>query len=361
MSLFLDKKIVTNSSNAKAQFNQIVANRKMFENREDALVAEAVRAGMVANSGRLPQDTYREFDRTIKRVMTGDEGSSVVNLLPSTSIPVGKIVAEYGQASDSGSAQASISGRKAHLLDNAAYEYDGSLVLIHDDSFGRQWREVEAMRSEGFDGLQDDQSNCVRSVQRSINDHVFNGVADVSYKGTSAYGMKNSPNTQALDLDASGLNVDLTSTSATYADFEKAIVGALTVLQGAANNVEMDITFAFSSEIWFNALRTGTTDTNFTTILEACRRIPGVANIVKTNGTQLSGNEFLAWANSDQYIQIKTGMAVNTQPVVRQMFNDAYNYVTWGATGLLIKADTAGRSGVLYARAINQKGVIHEG
>ena len=45
-------------------------------------------------------------------------------------------------------------------------------------------------------------------------------------------------------------------------------------------------------------------------------------------------------------------MAVNTQPVVRQMYNDPYNYVTWGAAGLLIKADTAGRSGVQYARAI---------
>ena len=352
MSLFLDKKIVTNSSNAKAQFNQIVANRRMFENREDAIVAEAVRSGIIANSGRLPQDTYREFDRTIKRVMAGDEGSSVVNMLPTTSIPIGKIVAEYGQATDSGSAQASISGRQAHKLDRAAYEYDNALVLIHDDAFGRQWREVEAMRSEGFDGLQDDQSNCVRAVQRSINNHVFNGVADQSYKGAQAYGMKNSPNTQALDLDASGVNVDLTSSTATYADFEKAIVAALQTLQGAANNVEMDITFAFSAEIWFNALRTGTTDTNFTTILEACRRIPGVANIVKTNGSQLSGNEFLAWANSDQYIQIKTGMAVNTQPVVRQMYNDAYNYVTWGAAGLLIKADTAGRSGVLYAREI---------
>lgn len=358
MSLYLDKQIIANSGNAKAQYNQIVNMRKLHANREQSLITEAVNAGLMANSflaanaGRVPQDTYRDFDRTIKRVMAGDEGSAVISLLPTRSLPVGKIVAEYAQASDSGIAQATISGRQAHKLDRAAYEYDDALVLVHDAAFGRQWREVEAMRSEDFDALQDDQANTVRAVRRSIYNHAFNGVADVDYKGAQAYGMKNSPNTQSLQLGAAGVNVDLTSSSATFADFEKAIVAALTALQGSANNVEMDITFAFSADIWFNALRTGTTDTNFTTILEACRRIPGVANIVKTNGTQLSGNEFLAWANSDEYIQLQVGMAVNTQPVVRNMFNDPYNYVTWGAAGLLIKADTEGRSGVLYARVI---------
>lgn len=350
MSLYLDQKIVANSGNAKAHYDQIVQTRKMFANQEEEFGAKF---GMQYNAAaRLPQDAYRDFDRTIKRVMAGDEGSAVVSLLPTRSLPIGKIVAEYAQASDSGAAQASISGRQAHKLDRAAYSYDDALVLVHDAAFGRQWREVESMRSEDFDALQDDQSNTVRAVRRSINDHVFDGVANVDYKGATAYGIKNSSNTQSLDLDASGVNVDLTSNTATYSDFEKAIVAALQVLQGSANNVEMDITFAFSPEIWFNALRTGTTDTNFTTILEALRNIPGVANIVKTNGTQLSGNEFLAWANSDQYIQLQVGMAVNTQPVVRTMFNDPFNFVTWGAAGLLIKADSAGRSGVLYARPI---------
>ncbi len=359
MSLYLDKQIIANSGNARSQYEQITNMRKLHANREESLIGEAVKAGLMtnsflaANAGRVPADTYRDFDRTIKRVMAGDEGSAVVSLLPTRSLPVGKIVAEYARASDSGIAQATISGRQAHKLDRAAYDYDGGLVLVHDAAFGRQWREVEAMRSEDFDGLQDDQSNTVRAVRRSINDHVFNGVADVEYKGTMAYGIKNSPNTQALDLGTSGVNVDLSSNTAAYSDFEKAIVSALQSLQGSANNVEEDITFAFSADIWFNALRTGTTDTNFTTILEACRRIPGVANIVKTNGTQLSGNEFLAWANSEQYIQLQVGMAVNTQPVVRNMFNDPYNFVTWGAAGLLVKADAAGRSGVMYASELS--------
>ena len=351
MPLYLDKTIVANSGNAKAQHQQIVNMRRMFELREESFAREF---GMQYNAAaRLPQDAFRDFDRTIKRVMAGDEGSNVVNLLPTRTLPVGKIVAEYAQASDSGAAQATISGRQAHKLDRAAYSYDNALVLIHDDAFGRQWREVEAMRSEDFDALQDDQANSTRAVIRSINDHVFNGVSNVEYKGSEAYGMKNSPNTQALNLGAAGVNVDLTSSTATYADFEKAFVSALQVLQGKVNNVMGDITFAVSSEIWFNALRRTTNDGQFLTFLEALRRIPGVADIVRTNGTQLTGNEFLFWRNSEEYIQIQSGMAVNTQPVVRNMFNDPFNFVTWGAAGLLIKADTAGRSGVGYAREIS--------
>lgn len=351
MALYLDKKIVANSGNAAAQHAEITANRKAFELQE-AMFGD--RFGVRYNAAaRLPQDAFRDFDRTIKRVMAGDEGSSIVNMLPVRSLPVGKIVAEYGRASDSGRGQATISGRAAHKLDRAAYDYDGALVLIHDDAFGRMWREVEAMRSEDFDALQDDQANSVRAVQRSINDHIFNGVAGLEYKGAEAYGIKTSDNVQSLNLGAAGINVDLTSPSATYADFESAIIAALSALQGAANNVEMDITFGFSSQIWFNALRRGTTDTNFETILAALRRIPGVADIVRTNGSQLIGNEFIAWANSDQYIQIQSGMAVNTQPVVRNQYNDDFNFVTWGAVGLLIKADAVGRSGVLYARSIS--------
>jgi len=349
MSLFLDKKIVARIGNADRHFQEIVNNRRIFKMSEDAY---GEKYGAQYNAAaRMPQDAYRDFDRTIKRVMAGDEGGNIVSLLPTRSLPIGKIVTEYAKASDSGQAQATISGRQAHKLDKAAYDYEGALVLIHDDGFGRSWREVEAMRTEDFDALQDDQANSVRAVRRSIYNHVFEGVPDVEYKGATAYGIKNAPATQALDLGASGVNVDLTSSTATYADFESAIIATLTALQGSANNVEMDITFGFSPEIWFNALRTGTTDTNFANTLEALRRIPGVANIVKTNGTQLSGNEFLAWANSDQYVQIQVGMAVNTQPVVRQMFNEPFNFVTWGAAGLLVKRDSVGRSGVIYASA----------
>ena len=75
MSLYLDKQIIANSGNAKAQYNQIVNMRKLHGNREANLIGEAASAGLMgnsflaANAGRVPQDTYRDFDRTIKRVI----------------------------------------------------------------------------------------------------------------------------------------------------------------------------------------------------------------------------------------------------------------------------------------------------
>lgn len=351
MPLYIDKKIVANSANAKAQHQAMVNTRAHWKRVEEAFAATA--GPQYNNAARLPQDTFREFDRTIKRVMVGDEGQNIVSMLPQRSLPVGKIVAEYARASDSGKGKASISGRGAHMLDKASYDYDGALVLIHDDAFGRPWREVEAMRSEDFDALQDDQANSTRAVSRSIADHVMLGVPDQEFKGKTAPGMKNSPNTQALNLGVGGINKDLTDPTATYDDFEAVVIAILTALQGKTNNVMSDIQFGVSSQIWFNALRRESGNYDAGTIMERLQRIPGVAGFVRTSGDQLDGNEILAWANAEQYIQIQSGMAVNTQPVIRTQFNDDFNFVTWGAAGLLIKADKVGRSGILYARNIS--------
>lgn len=172
------------------------------------------------------------------------------------------------------------------------------------------------------------------------------------YKGQESFGIKNSPNTQALDLGVGGLNVDLTASTTTYADIEQVFINALQVLQGAANNVEMDITFMVSSDIWFNLLRRGTNENGWQTFIESLRNVPGVANIIKTNGTNaLNGNEFIAMAASGQYIQPVVGMGMTTTPMQRLTPYADWNSLVWTAAGLQIKADSAGRSGVLYASA----------
>lgn len=357
MAFYFDKQIIANSKQAKSQFGEVTQRRQGFVNQENA--HGAIHGQAFNAAARIPQDVYRDFDNITKRLMTGDEGGVILNdLLPlARSVHIGKIVSEYRRVSDSGRGQSSITGQLSKPMDHAVYDYDGTLVLIHDDSFGRTWREVEAMRSEDFDALMDDQENAVRAVRRQMVANFMTGSLDeegnaLNFKGTTSYGIKNSPNTQPLDLGAGGLNTDLTSASITYADFEKVFVNALSVLQGSANNVETDITFYVSSEIWFNMLRKGTNDSSFSTILEALRNVPGVADIKRTNGANaLTGNEFIAVALSSQYIQPVVGMGVSTTPILRTTPYDDLNYVTWGAAGLLVKADAAGRSGVLYASA----------
>lgn len=350
MALYFDKQIVTNSRNARGQWDEVIRRRKAFHANENHF--GAIHGPEVNAAARIPQDVFRDFDNQTKQLMTGDEGGTILELLLplARSVPIGKIVSEYRQVSDATQAQSSISGQHRKPMDKVTYKYDGCLVLIHDAAFGREWRELEAMRSEDFDGLIDDQAAAVRAVRRQLVDNFLNGAPGVEYKGTRAFGIKNSPNTQTLDLGAGGLNIDLTDPTTTYAEVESVFIAALTALQGSANNVEMDITFAVSSQIWFNLLRRGSNDMAFRTFLEQLRTIPGVANIVKTNGQNaLSGNEFIALAASSQYIQPVVGMGVTTTPMQRLTPYADWNSLVWSAAGIQIKADAQGRSGVLYA------------
>lgn len=117
------------------------------------------------------------------------------------------------------------------------------------------------------------------------------------------------------------------------------------------NNVGEDITFYVSREIMSNFQRFySTSDVGFGTILDALKQIAGVADIKED--AQLSGNEVVGLVLDARFIRPLVGMAVTTVPVVRQQPFDAYNFITWANVGLEIKADHAGRSGVMYAREI---------
>lgn len=349
--LYFDEKVVANSRGAKSQWDEVVQRRRGFELNERAI---ATAHGLQCNEARIPQDVYRDMDAQTKQLMTGDEGGVLLDdLLPlAKSVNIGKIVAEYRQVSDAAAAKSSISGQHAKIMDKVTYDYDGALVLIHDSAVGREWRELEGMRSEGFDALVDDQAAAVRAVRRQLVDNFMNGSPGVLYKGQASYGIKNSPNTQPLDLGVGGLNVDMTASATTFAQMETVLIAGLKVLQGSANNVETDVTVYVSADIWFNMLRRTTNDGAFETFLTALRRIPGIRDIKKTNGANaLTGNEFLMIALSSEFVQPVVGMGVTTTPITRLTPYADYNLLVWSAAGLQIKADSAGRSGVLYASA----------
>lgn len=347
MAFFLDKQILAaNGAPARKQYGEITARRRFANNNEAHL---ASMQGLDVNVGRIPQDVYRDFDAQTKSLMTGDEGGVLLDdLLPlARSVDIGKITSEYRRVSDGTIARSSISGQHAKPVDHVSYDYDGTLVLIHDSAFGREWREMEAMRSEGFSPIVDDQAAATRAVRRKVIDNFINGDSNAVFKGISSFGIKNSPGTVPLNLGAGGLNVDLTSAATTYAQRASVFIAAITLLQGRANNVEGDIMFYVSPEIWFNQLTTGTNDTRFQTFLEGLQRIPGVAGIKKTN--VLTGNQFFAIRMDRQYIQPVVGMAMTTTPMMRTTPFSDYHWLTWMAAGIQVKRDFAGRSGVLYA------------
>lgn len=350
--LYFDKDFATNTRSGeahKAQKRHVTRQREHFAaHNAQFLGAHGLFAGNAA--AIIPQDVYREFESQTKELMRAPNLTLLNDLLPiAKGLPVGKVEHVYRQASDSGVVVTDLEGSTPVEIDKADYDYDSSIKVVHKTGFGRSWMEIEGQRSEGFDGLIDDQANSVRLMQETIAGHIYNGVP-VTFKGINAYGIKTSTKVQSVDLDASGLNIDFTSASATPDAIRTAWIALVDALR-ITNNVGQDITFYVSREIMSNFQRYySTSDVGFGTIYRALLELVGVAAIKED--ASLSGNEVVGLVLSPQVIRPLVGMAVTTVPLVRSNPFDNYNFITWSNVGLEIKVDYDNRTGVLYARAI---------
>lgn len=350
MPFYVDRQGLTASTGLQAQHAFIVNSRRANFAHETAIAAAA---GLVANEARIPAEVWRDFDNQTKALMISDEGGVLMqDLSPlSRNVSIGKIVSEYRRYSESElEVRSSIDGQHRKPVNNTGFDFDGSLVLVHSTQVGRAWRELEGMRSEGYDALTDDQANAVRFVRRRMVDDFVNGTPQVTYKGYGSLGIKANPNTLALELGAGGLAVDLTSPTLTFEQAWGVFLTALTQMQGQGNNAVGNVTFYLSDAIWFNLMRIANPATSATeTILTALQRMQGVAGFKRTDA--VAGNEFLAIILSVEYIRPIVGMPVTTTPIARVTPMDDWHVLVWSASGLQVRADGQGRSGVLYASA----------
>jgi hypothetical protein len=352
MSLVFSKEMAGNAQNQRAlqsQYDHVQSRRSAF-NAMQANFANMVGNADVANAAaRIPQDVYREMEQQTKGIMRADNQVLISDLMPlSKSLNIGKVLNEYRRSSDAGLVNTSLSGQIPANLDKVQYDYDGAIVVIHSTAYGREWRELEGQRSEGFDGLLDDNEAHVRAVRDTVVDHVYDG-KDTTFKGVSAYGIKNSSNTELVDLGAGGLNVDFTAAGTSATDMRAGLLQILYTLR-TDNNITQSITVYISREIEENWQRIydsagGMADK---TILQTLSELAGVAAI-KTDA-HLSDNEMVMGVLDRQYIQLLSGMAMSTVPMIRQNPFDNYNFLVWTAVGLQIKTDFGGRTGWLYAR-----------
>lgn len=351
--MYFSKELYANAAssqrNAAKQWQEVQARRRYFNNAERQL---AQMQGMAVNAAAvIPQDVYREFDMVTKRVMRNDEGDTILNdLLPlARAINIGKIEYQFRRASDSGNAKTTISGQTVVTMDKAAYSYDKAIIPIHQDGFGREWRELEGQRSEGFDALVDDQENSVRAVRRQMVDYILDGNSSVVFNGTSWTGIRNDSRVASVDLGAGGLNIDFTSSATTAEAFRNGFKSMRDTLR-ITNNATGPVTFYVSREIMSNAERYySDNDAGFRTILESIRALEGVADVKET--AKLTGNQVIGMVLSSEFIRPLVGMSVATIPVNRQNPFDAHNFITWGAMGIQIVTDYDNRTGVLYAAA----------
>lgn len=347
---YFDKELIANAEGhvqraANAQQREVAARRRYFNELEKQHAAMTGNAAAV-----IPQDVYREFDSITKRIMRNDEGDVLLNdLLPlARSINIGKIEYQFRRSSDSGNAKTTLSGQTPVLMDKAQYSYDKAIIPVHQDGFGREWRELEGQRSEGFDGLIDDQENSVRATRRQMVDYILDG-SGVTFNGTTWAGLRNDSRVASIDLGAGGLNIDLTSAAVSAANVRAAFIAMRDTLR-ITNNAMGGVTFYVSREIKSNLERYyADDDAGFGTLEKALLQLNGIVAIKET--AKLSGNEVLLMVLSNEFIRPLVGMGVNTMAIPRNTPFDAYNFITWGAMGLQVVTDYDGRTGVAYASA----------
>lgn len=339
MSLILNSRVVEASAAARSQYEHREEMRRT-EFHWNASLARAIQVNALPN---LDARAWLDLDnQTIQLIgQEVDVMFSDIYAL-SRSVSIGKLVAAYKRIGAMDQGSTTLSGQGTKLMGQVATDYDGIVIPVHEKTFGMQWRELEGKRTINADDVAENQAASVREVQRLMAVNMVDGNPLINYQGASAYGIKTNPNTKAVVLTQ-----DMTSTAATYAQLQTQFVAFIQALRGPTNRVTADVTVYISAEIEANLMRT----VDATTISRSFYRAlledtPGVAAI-KTSGL-LTGNQMIGVVLNRAYIEPVTGMAINTVPVPRQVPFADYQWLTWSASGLLIKADQAGRSGVAY-------------
>ena len=351
--MLLQKDIIGNSRSGADQWVEVCAARNAANQHNMSLNAMA---GMAVNAGLIPQDVYQEFDNVTVERFRSDDGDTFLNdlLALSRSLSIGKLVHRFRQASDAGNAQTSMTGQIGVLMDNVDYSYDGSIVPVHDTGFSRNWREWNAMTSEGFDGLIDDQRESVATLRAKLADNFLDGHTDkngeyIAVDGISWQGMRLDSRVAQIDLDASGLNFDFTSSSNTGEQIKAAFIAVRDVMW-ITNKCERDLTYYISREIASNFERKFSTNYDARTILQELADLMGVATIKVSS--KLSGNELMGFPLSADSIRPMVGMGINTVAMPRPVYNSNYEFAVWGAIGFEVRTDFSGNTCAFFAHEI---------
>lgn len=153
---------------------------------------------------------------------------------------------------------------------------------------------------------------------------------------------------QIVDLSASGLNIDFTSSSATAEQIRNAAIALRDVMK-LTNLQYAQQTWYVSGEITSNLERYFSDNYQSDTILQELLKLSGIAAIKED--AQLSGNQILIVPLTAGVIAPIVGQAVGTVADPRQFYNSDYAWRTWGAMGLMVKTDINNRKSVIYAHS----------
>ena len=342
--LHFDKDLVTNARHKRTygKWWGEVTNARAFADREEQRILGVNQAAI------LPRDAWLEMDLRTKTLMRGDGGSTFMeDLLPlAKAVNIGKMVAIYRQSSDAGVVTRSLSGQVGTPTDKTVYKYDGTPVPIFSSSYHRNFREWEALSSEGFDALFDDQTNVLFNLRKDNAQYVLNGDTTQVVEGYVGYGIFTHPNSKSINIGAGGANINLTTATsdAIIAFFNGPFAAALD-----ANFITDQVNIYVSADVMRNLEKPLSSAEGFKggslrEFLEGNSRI----NMIKRT-FEITGNNFFAFVPSERYIRPIVGMATSTVALPRHHPRANYVFDVWNAMGIQILADYNNRSGVFYS------------
>lgn len=350
--IIFNKKLITNSAQVAQAWNQLKASRQIFNNAQNQMSATHGNAIEVNQAAILTQDYWREVDNVTTRVIRDDEGAPLLDDLLSlgTPISIGKTAALYRVSSDAGYVNRSMSGQEPETLDKVVYDHYGDPVPIFKTGYAREWREWLGLQTENIDAMSDDQEAATAAIRRNMAQYILTGDEKIKVQNFEGKGITNHPHTNQVDLSASGLNIDLTSTSTSNDDIINFFTKDFVVILDA-NLVSEQLKVFISPEIErrLNLPYSNSNGFKEGTVKDYILRYSAhIGSFTKT--FELKGNHFIGYVRNAQYI--KTRIAAPIGSFMKQRINPHDNYQTliWSAFGLQIKRDFNGKSKVFNAK-----------
>lgn len=350
--IIFNKNLITNSAQVAQAWNQLKASRQIFNNAQNQMSATHGNAIEVNQAAILTQDYWREVDNVTTRVIRDDEGAPLLDDLLSlgTPISIGKTAALYRVSSDAGYVNRSMSGQEPETLDKVVYDHYGDPVPIFKTGYAREWREWLGLQTENIDAMSDDQEAAVAALRQDMAQYILTGDEKIKVQNFEGKGITNHPHTNQVDLSASGLNIDLTSTATSNDDIINFFTKDFVVILDA-NLVSEQLKVFISPEIErrLNLPYSNSNGFKEGTVKDYILRYSAhIGSFTKT--FELKGNHFIGYVRNAQYI--KTRIAAPIGSFMKQRINPHDNYQTlvWSAFGLQIKRDFNGKSKVFNAR-----------
>lgn len=317
---------------------------KLLDGLGETFGINKAKDGLTVNNLRV-DEMYRMVDGTA----TGEDrdwgnqsllGRLMVGAQP---VHIGKKVVESRRYSEAGRISRSMSGQTDIQMDKTESNYQKTVVPIFDGGYGRDFRDVEALRSELLPALAEDSQEVEFSLLEDVNDYLWNGDTSLVVDGTSWSGIKSDSSIATYTL-----LTDLTT--ATEAQTVAELLAMLDVLR-IANAKAGPFDLFVSPQIMSHMQALATSNTNgFMNILSAVRAlIPEFASIQLDS--KLQGNQAFASVIGTQGLHAKVGMMMSSYQMPRFKHSDPYQFVKWFAAGFQSKNTFSGKKSSVYASA----------